>query len=185
MGPARMLRSLQSSIQAVFPDFHGHQIKGLATTTDAMVRAEHCQLSRMGVATLGRARPPSSERRFQRLIANPRMDPRQIIDTRAASSLANVNQVTLLLDETPRDDSLDAMKLCRQVGGRAIPLLWECYPSKKSPEGQVPMVMDMLDRADRALPNPAQPTLLADRGFGWPGIVDFCRERGWHFVLHI
>ncbi len=185
MGPAWMLRPLRSAVQAALPRLHGHQIKGLTDACHAMVRSEHCQLSRMGVATPGNARAPSNERRFQRLIANDRIDPHQTLDQWAASSLRDVRQVTLMLDETARDHRLRSMKLSRQVRGRALPLLWRCYRPDALPMSEPDLVLDLLRRVDAALPDEAEVTLMADRGLSWPAVLDACVEHGWHYVLRM
>jgi hypothetical protein len=185
MGPARMLRPLRSAVQVALPHLHGHQINGLTHACFAMVRAEHCQLSRMGVATPGAARAPSSERRWQRLIANERLDPHATLDHWARSSLAGVHQVTLLLDETARDGHLRAMKLSRQLRGRAVPLLWRCYQPDALPMNERELVLDLLHRAAAAMPDKAQVTLMADRGLSWPAVLDACVKQGWHYVLRV
>lgn len=185
MGPARMLRPLQSAVQAALPGLHGHQINGLTTAAYAMMRAEHSQLSRMGAATPGAARAPSSERRWQRLIANDRIDPHQTLDTWAASTLAGAGPVTLLLDETARDDELRVMKLSQQRRGRAVPLLWRSYRPDALPMNESQLVLDLLRRADAALPAGAEPTLMADRGLSWPAVLDLCVELKWHYLLRV
>lgn len=185
MDLARMLGALGREVQESFPGLHGHQVKSLSGAAAAMIAAAHCQLSRMALVNCGLAMVPSEERRWQRLVANPRMDAEELADQWAAATLADAGQVTLILDETPNRDKLRAMKVSRQVQGRAIPVLWSCYKPDALPMSQDSLVMDLLERTARSLPPGAQPTLLADRGLSWPKVLDFCVRHGWHYVLRV
>jgi hypothetical protein len=183
MGVARMLRPWRALVQEALPTLHGHQLNGLTDASWAMIRAEHCQLSRMAVATPGRATVPSRERRWQRLVANPRLDADAVLDRWATWALRGSRAVTLLLDETPQHNHLRAMKVSRMTGGRAVPLVWHTYRPDALPMPQDQLVLDLLKRTAAALPEGAKPTLMADRGLCWPAVVDLCVEHGWHFLL--
>jgi len=183
MGVARMLRWWWSLLQGVLPDLHGHQLNGLATASWAMMQAGHCQLSRMAACTPGAATVPSSERRWQRLVANARLDVEAVMAAWARWSLAEVGPVTLLLDETPQANHLRAMKLSRWVRGRALPLLWRCYRPEALPTPLEALVLELLAQAADLLPPGAHPTLLTDRGLSWPVVLDFCVAHGWHYLL--
>jgi len=183
MGVARMLRPWRAVIQEAIPTLHGHQVNGLTEASWAMIEAGHCQLSRMAIATPSAAAAPSRERRWQRLVANDRLDPQAAMDHWACWALADASAVTLLLDETPQRNHLRAMKVSRMTGGRAIPLLGWCYRPDALPMPQDQLVLDLLERTERALPATARPTLMCDRGLCWPLIVDFCTRRGWRFLI--
>lgn len=183
MGVARMLRSWRSVLQEALPTLHGHQLNGLTQAAWAMIQAGHCQLSKMAVMTAGSATMPSSERRWQRLVANDRLDADAALDDWSKWALQKVRAVTLFLDETPQRNHLRSMKVSRMVGGRAIPLVWRTYRPDALPMPQDQLVLDLLKRVDAALPAGAKPTLMADRGLCWPAVVDFCVDHGWHFLL--
>lgn len=100
MGVARMLRSWRSVLQEALPTLHGHQLNGLTQAAWAMIQAGHCQLSKMAVMTPGSATVPSRERRWQRLVANERLDADAALDHWAKWALREVSAVTLFLDET-------------------------------------------------------------------------------------
>jgi hypothetical protein len=185
MDLAWMLGTSRREVQEVFPGLHGHQVKGLAQAVVSMIAVEHCQLSRMALTFSATGKVPSGERRLQRLVANPRLDARKLEDQWAKEVLRDARQVTLILDETPNHDKLRAMKISRQVRGRAIPLLWTCYAPDALPMSQDEVVMDLLERTARSLPPGAEPALLADRGLSWPRVLGFCVEHGWHYVLRV
>lgn len=185
MGTARMLRPWQRMINAALPHLHGHQRNGLADAGWAMAQAGQCQLSKMAVATPTAAKVPSCERRWQRLVANDRLDPQAAMDAWAAWNLADVRTVTLQLDETPQREHLRAMKISRMIGGRAAPLLWWCYRPDALPMRQDQLVLDLLQRTHAALPEGARPILMADRGLSWPAVLDFCVDHGWDYLLRV
>lgn len=185
MDLARMLGASRREVQEAFAGLHGHQVTGLAEAAVSMIAVAHCQLSRMALASCGKATVPSEERRWQRLVANPRLDFEEMADQWAKWVLADADHVTLILDETPNRDKLRAMKLSRQIHGRAIPVIWSCYKPDALPMSQDALVKDLLERTARSLPPGAKPTLLADRGLSWPSVVDFCVQHGWHYVLRV
>lgn len=186
MGVARMLRSWRARVQEVWPDLHGHQLNGLAAASLAMAQAQHCQLSRMAAVTVSSAKVPSSERRWQRLLANRRLQVQPLARQWARSVLADAGSLLLAIDETPQANHLRSMKLSRLVRGRALPLLWYTYRPHALPMNQPDMVLDLLKQVDALLPkDERRPTLLADRGLSWSAVVDFCTEHGWHFVLRL
>jgi hypothetical protein len=185
MSLTRMVEGVHKAVQGALPALHGRLATAVAEATLAMLAVRHCQLSKLALAGTGRAAVPSRERRWQRLVANEALGgPGQLNDW-ARWSLKDGGAITLILDETPQRNHLRAMKLCRQVQGRAIPLLWHCYRPDAPPKGQVRVVLDLLQRAAQAMPAGVSVTLLADRGLSWPVVQDFCVAQGWHYVLRL
>lgn len=180
-----MLEAMRKSVQAALPGLHGHLENALSEAAGAMLLAGHCQLSRLALAGAVRAKAPSRERRWQRLVANTRLVMGETLTHWARWALAEVGEVTLILDETPQSNRLRVMKLSRQIRGRAVPLLWHCDRLAGRPMSQDRVVLDLLQRAAHALPAGARVTLLADRGLSWPAVLDFCVRHGWHYVLRI
>jgi hypothetical protein len=185
MGPAWMLGKGRASLQEVLPRLHKHQRNALLDAVTAMIAAGHCQVTRMACAMRRAARVPSSERRLQRLLANSRLDVNRVMHSLAHAVLADAGDLILILDETAHANHLRAMKLCREMYGRALPLLWYCYLPKAPPLRMDQLIVDLLGRAQALLPKGKVPTLLADRGLSWPVVVDFCTAAGWHFVFRI
>ena len=185
MDLARMLGPWRASLQPFLRELHGHQSTAVTDAVMSMVEAGHCQLSRMAVATRSRARVTSSERRWQRLVSNVRLDVEGIITRFGRAVLADPGEIILILDETPQANHLRAMKLCREMCGRALPVLWHCYRPEAPPMRMDRVILDLLQRAAELMPRGQVPTLLADRGLAWPIVVDFCQRAGWHFVLRV
>jgi hypothetical protein len=142
-------------------------------------------LSRLALVGVGRAKVPSRERRWQRLVANSRLAMKRALNGWMRWVLADAGELTLILDETPNGNRLRAMKRARQIRGRAVPVLWHCYRPDALPMSQDRLVLDLPRRAARALPRGARVTLLVDRGLSWPAVLDFCVQHGWHSSLRI
>jgi len=185
MDLTRMLGAVRKTVQAAWPGLHGHLENALTEATVAMLVAAHCQLSRLALVGVGRAKVPSRERRWQRLVANVRLARKRALNRWARWVLAAAGELTLILDETPQHNHLRAMKLVRQIRGRGVPVLWHCYRPDALPMSQDRLVLDLLRRAARALPEGARVTLLADRGLCWPAVLDFCAQHGWHYILRV
>ena len=180
-----MLGSARKMVQGAWPELHGHGVNALTEAAAAMVRTSHCQLSRLAWVGPARATAPSRERRWQRLVANAHLGGAEDLNAWACLVLADVGEVTLILDETPQGNRLRVMKLVRQIRGRAVPLLWHCYGPAALPLSQDRLVLDLLRRAAQVLPDGACVTLLTDRGLAWPAVLDFCDQHHWHYVLRI
>lgn len=185
MDLTRMLRAVRKTVQGALPALHGHMENTLTEATAAMLLAAHCQLSRLALVGVGRARAPSRERRWQRLVANSRLTMKRALNSWARWVLADAREATLILDETPQGNRLRVMKLARQIRGRAVPLLWHCYRPDALPMSQDRVVLDLLRRVARAMPGAGQVTLLADRGLSWPAVLDFCVQHRWHYILRV
>jgi hypothetical protein len=171
----------------LLPEMHGHQVNALADLSFAMTLAEHCRAGKLAPFAPGDARPASSERRFERLLANDRLDPDSAWPQLARATLAGWagGPITLILDETPNRNDLRCLKLTLAYRHRALPLLCECYAPGGQPEPMPELIRRMFRGAAACLPEGAEVTLLADRGLAWPSVVDACRERGWHSVIRL
>lgn len=179
-----MLPSWQRRVQGWLPPLHRHQVKALALASWAMGLAGSCQLSRLAAATPGAARVPSSERRWQRLIANDRLDVAALSSALSLPWLSRPGMMNLMLDETC-NGRISVMKVSVQVRGRAAPLRWRCYPKGSPPQPMPQLVGGLLGSVDADLSRGASVTLLADRGLSWPVILDFCVAHGWHYLLRL
>jgi hypothetical protein len=174
--------------EQLLPDLHGHQAKGLAAFSLALLWAAHCHSGRLEVAVAGRAKPASVRRRLERLLANRRLHAEPALRQLARAVLAccaTGQLLLLLLDETPKGNALRCLKVSLAYRGRAVPLLGVCYRPGAPPEPLPRLIWKLLRRLARCLPTGAPVLLLADRGLSWPLLVDLCRQLGWHYLLRV
>lgn len=187
MGVAGMLPAWVSMVQALLPGLHGHQAKGLAAMALAMSCRLSCRLSEIAPAAPSAALPASGERRFQRLLANPRLRTQALADALAAGLLASrgPGRLLLTLDESTPREPLKCLRVSVGYQRRCLPLAWRCYDPSAMPAPMDELVRALLLRVAACLPPGASVTLLADRGLAWPSLLDLCAELGWHYVLRL
>jgi hypothetical protein len=182
-----MVADWRRCVAALFPDRHRHQTNALADLSFAVALAGDCRAGRVSPHVPTAAHPASGRRRFERVLANPRLRPRQAQRQLARSVVAHWGgrTVPLILDETARSDALRA--LCVRVGyaGRALPLAWVCYPPHAPPDPLPVLVQSLLRQVRGCLPSGCEVVLLADRGLAWPVLVDFCAASGWHYAVRL
>src|SRR4051794_21492160 len=114
MGATEMIRQWTAAVNDLFPSPHGHTRKALACFSFAMCAAGHCHSGKLAAAAAGSdAKPASTRRRWERLIANDRLDGRRALGELARSLLRDWTGRTLLLvlDETPNGEDLRCLRL--------------------------------------------------------------------------
>lgn len=174
-------------VSGLMPTRHQHQARALADLSFAVALAGDCRAGRTSPHVPTDARPASSRRRFERLLGNPRLPPRQAQRELASSLLAHWagRTVLLILDETPRANDLRALCVRVAYAHRAIPLASACYRPGAPPRPIPQLARSLLRQVRGCLPDGCAVVLLADRGLAWPVLVDFCRDSGWHYVLRL
>jgi hypothetical protein len=184
-----MVRAWRRAVKGLLDGWHGHLVNALAPISFAVAAAGHCHSGRVAAAAPGAATPASRRRRFERLLANPALDPAAAMGAFASSVLGAWagRPVVLILDETPGRGrgGLCCMRLSAGYRKRAVPLAYACYRAGRAPRPMPALVCGLLDRVAPAVPCGCEVTLLADRGLCWPALLDACAARGWHYVLRM
>ena len=103
MNPLGVWPEWEAEVHRLLPGASVWQRRALALFSLGMASARHCGLARAAAVAPGPATVPSTTRRFERLLANERLDVRAL---RAALGAAVLEQarggtVWLALDETP------------------------------------------------------------------------------------
>jgi hypothetical protein len=168
------------------------QQRALALFSLGVAAAQDCRLARVATVVPGPATAPSTTRRFERLLANRRLDVRHARAAIGAAVLSQVGSGTiwLALDETPQGHTPSGARLLTLAlrliyRERAIPLAWACYRPGEAP-APLPTVVDALLAEVAALVPPGtRVVLLTDRGLSWPAVVDRCRRLGWSFLMRV
>lgn len=192
MHPLEVWQGWQAEIGRLLAGVPVWQRRALAVFSLGLAVAEHCSLARVAAAVPGLALVPSTTRRFERLLANERLDVRQ---ARAAVGAAVLSQarggtVWLALDETPQGHSPSGARLLTVAlrlvyRERAIPLTWVCYRPGEAPAPLPELVTALIAEVAALVPPSTRVVLLTDRGLAWPSLVDQCRRVGWSFLLRV
>jgi hypothetical protein len=188
MGAARMVQQWTVAVNNFFCSLHGHTVNSLSCFSFAMCLASHCHAGKLAAAAVADAKPASSRRRWERLLANDRLDGRQAMEELAASLLKDSSGRSLLmvLDETPNGQDLRCMRLGLAYRKRLLSLAAPCYPTDQPPLPMPKLICQMLrDVAKLLPPDVRHVTLLCDRGLSWPAVMDCVRGLGWGHVMRL
>jgi hypothetical protein len=187
VGAARMVRQWTDSVNALFCSLHGHTLKALAAFSFAMCRCGHCHSGQLAASVVSAARPASSRRRWERLLAGGGWDGRAALGELAGGILGHWvgRRVLLVLDETPGRGGLRSMRLGVAYRKRLLTLDARCYPEGKPPLFMPRLIGRMLEEVAARLPPGTAVTFLCDRGLAWPSVMDRVRRLGWGHVLRL
>jgi DDE family transposase len=173
----------------VLSDVAVWQRRALAIFSLGVALAKHCSLTRVAVVVPGMAVVASTTRRFERLLANRRLDVRAARGAIGATMLehARGQAVWLALDEThqghtPTGARLGMLALRLVYHERAIPLAWVCYRPGEAPAAFPTLIDGLISEVTAMLPSDARVVLLTDRGLTWPSVIDHCQRVGWSFL---
>jgi hypothetical protein len=175
-------------LHRLLPGIHAARTTTLATLVLGILWSGTVSLLAVVAALPLPARHLSSERRFRRFLANPRVQVATLWPPLLRALLAGVGagEATFVFDPTPYRDC--ATLLCRGLvwRGRVLPVAWRVVPQQVSwPERLETLVEALLREVAAALPPGVCPTLLADRGLVGPSLIDATRRAGWHLVLRL
>ena len=188
MSALAMVRAWRRCVATdLLPSLHGHQSNALADFSYASALAGHCQAGQVALHVPTLAQPASARRRFERLLANERLQPPGAQRALACALLAPWAGLTvrLLLAETPKANDLRALGIRLAHAHRALPLATVCYRCGALPKPMPELVRALLGQVLACLPAHTTVVLLADRGLAWPTLVDWCHDHGWHYVLRL
>jgi hypothetical protein len=182
----------EAEVKRLLPGVGVWQQRALALFSLGMAAAKHCGLARVAAVVPGLASVPSITRRFERLLANQRLDVRA---ARAAIGAAVLEQARgqtlwLALDEThqghtPTGARLGMLALRLVYRERAIPLAWVCYRPGEAPAPFPTLIAQLIQEVAALAPAATRVVLMTDRGLSWPSVVDECRAVGWSFLLRV
>jgi hypothetical protein len=187
MGAAWMLHHWAHRVRLLVPQLHGHQVKTLALMAWSMCSSGGCRVTTMTLAAPTSAQRASTRRRFERFLANDRIDVAGSAVDLGRALLQNFRgrTITLMLDETALGPWLNCMKVSVGYERRALPLAWTCYLPGRLPIPQPQIVELVLRQAALCVPANTRVVLMADRGLSWPSVIDLCRELGWDYLLRV
>jgi len=192
MHPLEVWQGWQAEIGRLLAEVPVWEQRALAVFSLGMAVVQQCGLARVAAVVPGLARVPSTTRRFERLLANERLD---VQHARAAIGAAVLSQargqtVWLALDETPQGHTPSGARLLTLAlrvlyRERAIPLAWVCYRPGEAPAPLPELVAALLAEVAAWVPQGTRVVLMTDRGLSWPSLVDQCRRVGWSFLLRV
>ena len=187
----RMVHEWTDAVNDLLPTLHGHTRKALASFSYAMCVAGHCHSGPLAASVPSQAKPASSRRRWERLLANDALDGSATLLQLSESVLKNLPaagqrpKVLLVLDETPNGEGLRSLRLGLAYRKRLLNLAAYCYPTGQLPCAMPRLICRMIKEIAQLLPPDAIVTFLCDRGLAWPSVMDEVCRHGWDHVLRL
>ena len=185
-----ILYQWEQEIANHMPSLNRWQQSNLALFSYGMIEAQDCQQRAVAQRLWAYGKRESLERRFQRMVANPKIDLRQcwqdwIKWVWKASS--GGDEWVILVDETKLGQHLGCLVAGVAYEQRCIPLAWQVYHSDDYPRaGQVGLVMNLLMHIKNALPASSTPLVMADRGIGCSSrLVRAVTAMGWRYLFRV
>lgn len=192
MNPLGVWQGWSQEVRRILPGIGVWQQRALALFSLGVASAKHCGAARVAALVPGSATAPSATRRFERLLANERLDVRA---ARAAVGAAVLEQgrgqtLWLVLDETHQGHTatgarLGMLALRLVYRERAIPLAWVCYRPGEAPASFPVLIGRLIAEVAALVPPDTQVVLMTDRGLSWPSLFDQCRRVGWSFLCRV
>ena len=179
-------------IQTRFTNLGKWQALGLALISFGMILSQSCQVSRISEVLGFIGRLGSVEKRLKRWLCNSRIDVELCCEwwVRWLWSCCDLERPVLLVDETKIGKRVASMVVALAFDKRAIPVMWRCYKaddkSAYPKEGQVQLIISLLERVIACLPPESRPLIQADRGLGSSSeLMKVCQQRGWFYLFRL
>jgi len=168
----KILYQWTNEIARHFQCLNTWQVVNLALFSFAEALAGSCQQTAIARQAACGEMVASTVKRLQRFIGNENWCDKRFFVELATWVLSKVkaDRLYLLVDETKLKDRLGIMMIGLAFEGRCIPLVWRCYKANSSKdypvEGQIGMIVAMLELIQEAMPADKEALVLADRGIG-------------------
>ena len=164
-------------------------VKTLAALSFGVAKTKRCNLNLAAKSLPFVGIPSTIERRFQRFIANDKIDRAdacRMMSAWVAGCLPEDEPIMLLVDETSLRDRLKAMVVAVAIQGRAAPVAWICYRQEKWPMRQVEMIAELLGYVRDGMGEGRTAMVVADRGIGnSPALLSAIENLGMFYLMRV
>src|SRR5215213_8489200 len=192
MDPQGVWQGWSQEVSRMLPGLGIWQQRALALFSLGVAAAQHCGLARVAAVVPGLATVPGTTRRFERLLANGRLDVRAARSAVAAAVLEQGCGQTLwlALDETHQGRTetgarLGMLALRLVYRERAIPLAWVCYRPGEAPAPFPVLIGRLIHEVAALIPSDTPVVLMTDRGLSWPSLLSLSRPAGSSFLCRV
>lgn len=186
-----LLDQWTKQVKELFPNLHQYQQETLAFVVQGIIQSGNAVMQRVSEAVWeyfdSDTKLVSHERRFQRFVANDRIE----VEENWKSFLQQVlpfwqnKPVTIILDMTPYTTESTIVYLGILMQSRILPLVWQVMPQQESWDEKQWDIVEHLFEMVTPYFTTSECTLIADRGLTCLKLVTICTDRKWHYVLRI
>jgi len=166
-----------------------HFRENVVVFSRAVVRAESSQIRK--IAGMAEGQADSQRRRLQRFVKQEQDMPNFFKNwTRSVVKAVGERSVVLVVDESKIKAEFGLMAVAQAYESRCIPLAWRMYRANSREdypaEGQVGMIMALLQQVASGMPKGTKVCVLADRGIGTsPALMRGVMALGWRFLFRV
>ena len=185
----RKLYQWVSKVSKRWTGFSRHFQENVAVFSRGVARSQSSQIRKIAGCVPGQA--DSQRRRLQRFVQRP-VEMERFFTQWTASLMRTLKPKTiaLVVDETKLKAAFGIMVVGMVYEGRCIPLAWRVYRANSHQdypaEGQVQMILRLLQAIHSGLPSRIRVRVLADRGIGTsPDLMRGIMALGWTFLFRV
>lgn len=187
-----LLYQLEAALSAHLPSLNSWQQANVALFSYGVIEAEACQQRQIARKVSCGEQNESAARRFRRWLANEKVNQEVFFREWSQWIVGAIggSAVTLVVDETKLGERIGVMMVGVAWEGRCLPLAWRVYRANCQAsypvEGQVGMIVRLLEQVKQGIGEGIAVLVLADRGIGCS--PDLCRavERlGWRYLFRV
>lgn len=178
-------------VKELFAHLHQYQQEALAFSVQAIVQSGSAVMQQVAETAWeylsSQTKVVSHERRLQRFVANEHIEVQVCwrLFLEHVLPLWQNQEVTLILDLTPYQQSATIVYLGILVQSRVLPLAWHVMPQQEKWDEALWDIVGQLLAQVAPLLSEASCTLLADRGLSCLELIKLCQQVGWHYLLRI
>jgi hypothetical protein len=185
-GSGKVAAAIGKELLARLPSQNKKQREGLA-----LLVATALQVRSVNLNELAAALPLEAEwldMRYQwisRVLGNNLIEVDEVMAPFAREVLARSAEggrtIVVMIDQSKVNDAHQMLMVSLRVGDRALPLAWRM----KKTQGAIGFreQKEALEAVAKLLPKDARVTLMGDRFYGSPALIEWCREKGWGWRL--
>jgi len=185
-GIEKIAAGIGAELLARLPWQNKKQREGLALLIATALHVRSVNLNELAAAL-----PRAAERldmRYQwisRVLGNDLVEVDEVMAPFAREVLAGAaaggRTIVAMIDQSKVNDAHQMLMVSLRVGERALPLAWRM----KKTQGAIGFreQKEALEAVVALLPEGARVTLMGDRFYGSPALIDWCREQGWGWRL--
>ncbi len=178
--------TIGADLLARLPSQNKKQREGLALLVATALQVRGVNLNEWAAAV-----PRATDRldmRYQwisRVLGNGLIEVDAVMAPYAREVLARVGgngrTIVLMIDQSRVNGAHQMIMVSLRVGERALPLAWRV----RAAQGAIGFAVqrEALEAVAALLPEGMRPTLMGDRFYGSPALINWCRDRGWGWRL--
>jgi len=190
--PKQQVYQWAKVIHSHFPVLGYWQVLNFALFSIGIVLARSCQVLLVAEELGFMGKADTVERRLKRFLDNDCLDSEKLFPFWIKWLLSSYvgDELDLLVDETKLGKRMGILMVSIAYRQRAIPLIWRCYKANDKAaypaEGQVQLIVDMLQQVKPYIPKGCRYRVQADQGIGNSSQLMRALDReGWQYLFRV